>query len=88
MSVELGLWIPSAEFRINKVRDSGLHKQKCPGFWIPQATFLGFSPESGLAYMGRDSSCMQAVAIGLIARTVPCRITGDFILPTRSPEHF
>ena len=23
--------------------------------------------------MGRDSSCMQAVAFGLIARTVPCR---------------
>lgn len=38
--------------------------------------------------MGRDSSCMQAVAIGLIFRTVPFCITGDFIWPTRSPEHF
>ena len=37
---------------------------------------------------GGDSSCMQAVAIGLIFRTVPFCITGDFIWPTRSPEHF
>lgn len=75
-------WIPdlqSSGFRTPLAEMSRILDSSSNVSWIP---------ESGLAYMGRDSSCMQAVAIGLIVRTVPCRITGDFIWPTRSPEHF
>ena len=66
-------WIPdlqSSGFRIPLAEISRILDSSSNVSWIP---------ESGLPYMGRDSSCMQAVAIALIVRTVPCRIRGDSI---------
>ena len=58
-------WIPdlqSSGFRIPQAEISRILDSSSNVSWIP---------ESGLPYMGRDSSCMQAVAIALIVRTVP-----------------